>query len=244
MCFSIAFRSITIAATASVAALALVLTTPSRASAQTFYSDLTSFNAAATTSTLYDFEGIVPRYDIAVDPAVLKVPAPGRITFSTSGEDTNIYVSNAAYYGSGWSINGTDSVMAGFNSSVNLPTTTISLDGLYNAFAIELGQTDQFTNNYTNNYTIGLYNGNTQIGTDVVTGTVATGYFYGVTSSTAFDNIRVTTTQANRVYTLFDNARVGSAVVSNAVPEAGTLALVFPAIGIVGTVLVRRRIRK
>ena len=111
----------------------------------------------------------------------------------------------------------------------------IRLDNLYTAFSIEVGQVDHRTNNYV----IGLYNGNTQIGTDLITGTVGTPFFYGVTSATAFDNVRVLTAFGDGGFTLFDNARTGS-LISSVVPEANTMALVLPALGMVGAIAIRR----
>lgn len=229
-------RFTTPAATLAVAALILTAPTTARAQ-QTYYTDLASFETVAPASTLYGFNNIAPLASYAWNPAVLTVAAPGRVTFSvTGGIDPSVNAMSSAYAGGYFSMNYTGTVQAGRSADEELATTTISLDDVYTAFAIEIGQVDHRTNNYT----IGLYDGNTQIGTNLVTSTVGTPFFYGVTSSIAFDNIRVTTNYGDGGFTLFDNARTGSAI-AIVVPEAGTAALLLPTLGIIGTVLVRRR---
>jgi len=233
-------RRIALAATLALAALAIAA--PS-AHAQTFYNSLAAFNAAATTGTFYNFENIAVPGSAVINPAVLTTPAPGRITFVvTGGSDTSVTAADSAFNGGDYQLSdGTDSVLAGLGSSITLVTTRINLDAFYSAFGIEIGQ----ESNGTSAYTIGLYNNNTQVGTNFISGTVGD-IFFGATSGTAFNNVRVLTGTFNSRYTLFDNARTGSVAV---VPEASTLALLLPALGAVfcvaksriGAVVVRRR---
>lgn len=246
MRFPIASRSVIFTATLAVAALSTVLAAPTVARAQTYYSDLTSFHAAATTNHFYDFESIVPSNDFLFSPPVVTIPAAGRITFLVaSGLDGGVLAMGSEYFDSYYTLNGTDSIAAGMSAAGGgnfLATTIIRLDNLYTAFATEIGQ----SGNASNSYTIGLYNGNTQVGTDFATGLVGD-YFYGVTTGTAdaaFDNIRILTGYAGPTpeYTLFDNAYTGAFGV--VVPEASTLALALPAlgmIGMIGTVAVTRK---
>ena len=221
-------------ATITIAALALAAPA---AHAQTFYSSLTAYNAAATTATVYNFNGIAPAGGFGAFP-ILTTPAPGRVTFSYIGDagGNPLAVSSTFASGDYTLSDGTDSVRAG-NTSFTPSTITIALGGAYTGFAIDYGMS--FTS--TNSYTFTLFNDSTQVGAPFVRTTIGGDNFLGVTSASAFNNVRVvagvTGTGDNVV---FDNARVGSAGVA-VVPEAGTLALIFPALAMIGAVVVRRK---
>ena len=223
---------------ATVAAIAATLTAlgTTTAHAQTFYTDLASFNAAAPTTTLYDFEGISGFF--SSNPDVLVNPAPGRVTFSVSGGlDGTVYASDSSASNGGYSLSdNSDSVAAGL-SFLSLSTTTVALDAAYTAFAIEYGVQKNETT--PNSFTIELYSGNTLVGTSFSSGSFTGPNFFGATSTTAFDNVRFAVGNETGAYATFDNARVGSALVSVAAPEPGTLALAL--IGVVGFVARKRR---
>ena len=228
-------KPIALSAATLVAALAAL---PLTAHAQTFYTTPAAYNAAATTATTYDFNGIAPTNGLTTNPAVLDTPASGRVTFSvTGGDDSNVYAASSTFNAGSYTLSdGTDSVIAGFPRN-SVSTTTIALGGSYTAFAIEYGM----QNNATNSFTFALFNGNTQVGSTNNAGSAVGDRFFGATSATAFNAVRVTAaidTGAN--YVVFDNARVGSAGTA-VVPEAGTLALLLPALGVAGIVVARKR---
>lgn len=225
------------AALAFVAAVA-----PTAARAQTFYSSLAAFNAAATTVKVYDFEGIATPGAIGWIPAVLTTPAPGRITFSVTGGDFEWVFAGDSAFSSGYYTlsDGSDSVVAGRPSSSS-STTRISLDNSYLAFGIEYGMQQ----NLVNLYSFDLFNDDTKVGASFNPGIVSGDLFFGATSATPFNNVRVTaaTPQLPDKSVVFDNARTGAAFVAPAVavPEASTFALALPALGMVGAVVVKRR---
>ncbi len=226
------------AATLGVAALT-ALAAPA-AHAQTFYTTLSAFNAAATTTaaTTYDFNGIAPPGGETSNPAVLVTPAPGRVTFSvTGGNDPNVYAaSSTSTFGIFTLSDGTDSVIAGLPDG-SASTTTIALGGSYTAFAIEYGM----DSNVVNSFTFALFNGATQVGTASNEPALGGDRFFGATSDTAFSSVKVTAASGVAAYVVFDNARVGSAGAA-VVPEAGSFALLLPALGVLG-VVVRRKVR-
>lgn len=213
---------------------------PTAARAQTFYSSLAAFNAAATTVKVYDFEGITTFF--AWNPAVLTTPAPGRITFSVSGGDgTDVYAADSTFSSGYYTLSdGSDSVIAGRPSSSS-STTRINLDNSYLAFGIEYGMQQ----NLVNLYSFALFNDDTQVGASFNPGIVSGDLFFGATSDTPFNNVRVTaaTPQLPDKSVVFDNARTGAAFVAPAVavPEASTFALALPALAIVGAVIIKRR---
>ncbi len=229
------FATITIAALALVA-LTVIATAPA-ANAQTFYTDLASFNAAATTDTTYNFNGIAPPGSFTTNPAVLTRAASGRVTFSvTGGSDPIVYaVSRTLSSGSFALSDGTDSVLAGF-PAFSATVTTIALDGSYTAFAIDYGM----ESNGTNSFSFALFNGVTPVGNANPVPSLGGDRFFGVTSDTAFSSVRVTAAINRSFRVVFDNVRVGSASIA-VVPESGTVALPLPALGILGTVVIRRR---
>jgi hypothetical protein len=230
--------SLRLSVAATLAAIALSALAPN-ANAQTFYNNLSAFNAAATTGTLYTFEGISPDSSFVENPAVLVTPAPGRITFVvTGGPDTRVLAIDSAFLGGIYQVSdGTDSVGAGVSADT-LATTRINLDASYTAFAIEIGQ----NSNVTNAYTIGLYDNDTQVGTNFSSGTT-NDIFFGATSDIAFNNVRVFIRQGTISRTVFDNARTGSAVTAvTAAPEPGSIALALVGgIGMMGAVVRRRK---
>ena len=215
---------------------AATLTIAPTAHAQTFYQSLATFNAAATTATTYNFEGIAPTNSSATDPTVLTTPASGRVTFSvTAGGDVRVFAADSGAVGGIYRLSdASDSVLAGRPDS-GASTTRINLDNTYTAFAIEYGM----DSNATNSYTFTLFNNNTQVGTPFIRSSIGGDNFFGTTSTTAFNNVRVVAAAGVNGYVIFDNARTGSSTV--VVPEAGTLALLLPGLaGIAGFILTKR----
>lgn len=222
---------------AAIAAIVTITAAPA-ANAQTYYQSLTAFSAAATTTSLYTFEDIAPTNNFVQNPAVLVTPALGRVTFSITGGDAfSVFAMDSGAFAGQYDLSdGSDSVLSGAPTT-SPSTTRISMDNLYTAFGIEYGM----TNNATTSYTFTLFNGNTQVGAPFARSPIGGDNFIGVTSATAFNNVRVTSAINSAGQAIvFDNARTGSTAAM--VPEAGSLALLLPAMGVLGAfVAVRRR---
>lgn len=201
-----------------------------------YYTTLSAFNSAATTATTYGFNGIAAGNSSVTNPAVLVTPQAGRVTFSViGGTDQNVYAIGNNFAAGAYSLSdGSDTVAAGVPNG-SQSTTTIALGGSYTAFAIEYGM----TNNASENYTINLMNGVFSVGSTGI-GTIGGDNFFGATSSVTFDSVSFQPNTASTNYLVFDNARVGSRGAA-VVPEAGTLALLLPALGMVSAMIVRRR---
>ncbi len=170
---------------------------------------------------------------------MLVTPAPGQVTFSvTGGDNTTVFAADSNAGGGVYRLSdASDSVVAGHPADSGDSVTTITLGGSYTAFAVDYGM----ENNRFNISTFALFNDNTQVGTTFNAPTLSGDQFFGATSDTVFNSVRVTAAAGERGFVVFDNARVGSAS-ATVVPEAGTLALLLPALGVLGIgVVVRRR---
>ena len=211
---------------------ALVAALAPAANAQTFYTSLATFNANATTNTVFDFEGIASTGNLVANPNL------SPLTVSVSGGSvTDAVVVNATYNGGVYSLNGTDHMVAGYADG-SLPTTTIAFGSLQTAFGTEF----EFVRNgdgamLVNTFSLQLFNGATAVGSTIVNGSFGVGFF-GVTSATPFDRVAVSTTGAlDQSIQSYDNLRLGSVVV---VPEVDSLALILAGLT-VGATLVRRK---
>ena len=202
------------------ATAALVLTAlPGAANAQvSSYTDLTAFNAAATTNQIFDFENIAPAGDFAINPSL----SPLTVTIS-GGNDESYYVMDSAAFTGGYSLNGTDDLFVGYTKG-SRSTVTIAFNSGVTAFGTEIGfRIGQGP--VSNSFTAQLFNGATQVGSTYNSASLSTG-FIGFTSTQAFDRIAVTTTNvAPSAYQAYDNVRTGTAIVAAAAPEPGTLPL-------------------
>ncbi len=216
----------------SIALATALLLAASAAHAQTTYTTAAAFQAASTTAHLYDFESIATAGSIVTTPTL----TPLTVTVSGGG-DPNVYVYSASNGGGGFSLNGTDSLIAGVNNE-SLPTTTIQLGGSFTAVGTEIGFRSGST--VTNTFTATLFNGATQVGSTYSSPSLDTGYI-GFTSALPFDRILFTNNQPSPGYTAFDNLRTGNAI-SSVTPEPGSLALLI-GLGATGAELLRRRRR-
>jgi hypothetical protein len=202
------------------------------ANAQTVYNSLSAFQTAATTSSLFTFEGIAASGGFVSNPNL----SPLSLVV-TGSNDNGVFANDSAYLGGAFSLNGTDSIAAGNTISGFLASTRINLGASYTAFATEF----KVAGNGTNTYRIALYNDNAQVGSFSSTGNINS-FFYGVTSATSFNNVRFTATQAGTGgYSTFDNVRIG-AVAAVAAPEPSALALLTSlALPLAGMVIRERR---
>ena len=101
-------------------ALLLAAAPPAAHAQVTGYNDLTAFNAAATTPTVYGFEGIAAANGFASNPSLTPL-------IVTTGGNGAYFVDSATYVGGNYSLNGTDSLAGAINDSVSPITQRPSL---------------------------------------------------------------------------------------------------------------------
>ena len=199
------------------------------AQAQTEYSSLAALQSASTLSSPITFEGIAPANGLSTNPRL------SHITFSVTGDSQAYYVCDTTYDSSGYTLNGTSSLVGGAAISV-APTDTIAFENAITAFGTEFGFARVPTGGgfISNSFVARLFNGTTQVGDTYTSESLSTGFF-GFTSAIAFDRITITTQAVNNTYQVYDNMVFGSANPSSSVPEGSSLVLF--GFGLFGTLL-------
>ncbi len=226
-------RTSLLSLTVMLAALCAAVPT---AQAQTPFTNEAAFNAAATTTQTFGFENIAPSGSFATNPNL--VP----LTVSVEGgSDPNVRVFDSVGESDRFSINGTDSLVAGAVGGFSPPTVTIQFGSKVSAFGTQIRLVNLFGGTAQTNFVFAqLFDGSTPVGNSFFANPFPTG-FLGVVSGNSFDRISLTTGNNNGApYQVFDNVRVRAFAV---VPEAGAATLFLTTLPCVGLVALRRKRR-
>ncbi|MBC8138306.1 MAG: hypothetical protein H8F28_20705, partial [Fibrella sp.] len=157
------------------------------------------------------------------------------------GGDPNVRVFDSAGESDRFSINGTDSLVAGAVGGFSPPTVTIRFGSNVSAFGTQIRLVSLFGNTAQNNVLFAqLFNGDTPVGDSFSRNPFPTG-FIGVVSDNPFDRISITTGNNNGApYQVYDNVRVQAVAI---VPEAGAATLLLSTLPCAGLVALRGKRR-
>ncbi|MBC8138248.1 MAG: hypothetical protein H8F28_20400 [Fibrella sp.] len=215
----------------AVATIATLILTLANAHAQTVFTNEAAFDAATGTNLSFGFENIAPSESFAEDPDV------SPLTFIVEGgSDPTVRVFDSVGESDRFSVNGTDSLVAGLAGGGFPATVTIAFGTGVSAFGTEISLVNSLGTTVTNNFVfVQLFQGDSPVGDSFFSNPFPTG-FLGVASDDVFDRVSITTGTANGTpYQVYDNVQI------QVVPEPGVATLFAIALPFLGTVISRRR---